>query len=134
MPITGYLTLYTTLLGWQQYQSLWNIAVGTGLIYLPFIAIVLKCTIEPFTSMGAKDAAQIAIRRMTIQVLSAFIIIIFAAEPAVALDPKVLHYTPLCEDNAKVATPGDTGTTYDNAFPVATGVRVSVLWYLVMVC
>lgn len=82
--------------------------------------------------MGAKDAAQIAIRRMTINVSSAFMIIIFAAEPAVTLDPKVLHYTPACVDNSKVATPGDTGTTYDNSFPVATGVKVPVLWYLVM--
>jgi hypothetical protein len=81
MSVTGYLALYTTLLGWQQYQNLWGIAVDTGLIYLPFIVIILKTTLEPFTSMGAKDAAQIAVRRMTSQVLSAFMIILFAAEP-----------------------------------------------------
>lgn len=132
MSITGYLALYTTLLGWQQYQNLWGIAVDTGLIYLPFIAIILKATLEPFTSMGAKDAAQIAVRRMTIQVLSAFMIILFAAEPMVSLDPTVLHYQPLCEDNTQPATPGNTGTTYDNAFPVATGVKVPIFWYLVM--
>lgn len=132
MSVTGYLALYTTLLGWQQYQNLWGIAVDTGLIYLPFIAIILKTTLEPFTSMGAKDAAQIAVRRMTIQVLSAFMIILFAAEPMVSLDPTVLHYQPLCTDGAKNATPGNTGTTYDNAFPVATGVKVPIFWYLVM--
>lgn len=132
MSVTGYLALYTTLLGWQQYQNLWGIAVDTGLIYLPFMAIVLKATLEPFTSMGAKDAAQIAVRRMTIQVLSAFMVIIFAAEPMMSLDPTVLHYQPLCQDNAQPATPGNTGTTYDNTFPVATGVKVPLLWYLVM--
>jgi hypothetical protein len=132
MSVTGYLALYTTLLGWQQYQNLWSIAVGTGLIYLPFIGIVLSTTVGPFTSMGAKDAAQIAVRRMVIQVLSAFMLIIFAAEPMISLDPKVMHFQPLCSDSKQVATPGHTGTTYDNSFPVATGVKVPMLWYLVM--
>jgi hypothetical protein len=131
MSVTGYLALYTTLLGWQQYQNLWSIAVGTGLLYLPFIGIVLSTTTGPFTSMGAKDAAQIAIRRMTLQVLAAFMIITFAAVPGVSLDPTVLHYEPFCEDTHS-ATPGHTGTTYDNAFPVATGVKVPIFWYLVM--
>jgi hypothetical protein len=63
MAVAGYLTLYTTLLGWAQYQNLWSIAVETGLIYLPFIGIVLSTTVGPFTSMGAKDAAQITVRR-----------------------------------------------------------------------
>jgi hypothetical protein len=132
MSVTGYLALYTTLLGWQQYQNLWNIAAGTGLIYLPFIGIVLSTTVQPFTSMGAKDAAQIAVRRMTIQVMAAFMIILFAALPSVSLDPTVLHYQPLCQDNSQDATPGHTGTTYDNSFPVATGVKVPIFWYLVM--
>ncbi len=132
MSVTGYLALYTTLLGWQQYQNLWEIAVGTGLIYIPFIGIVLSSAAEPFTSMGAKDAAQIAVRRLTINIISAFLIIAFAAVPAISLDPKVLHYEPLCEANAKTVTPGDTGTTYDNAFKVPTGVKVPILWYFVM--
>jgi hypothetical protein len=132
MSVTGYLALYTTLLGWQQYNNLWNIAVGTGLIYLPFIAIILSATIKPFISMGAKDAAQIAIRRLTIEILSAFLIILFAAQPTVLLDPKVLHFAPICTDSSQAATPGHTGTTYDNSFSVPTGVKVPIFWYLVM--
>jgi len=132
MSVTGYLALYTTLMGWQQYQNLWGIAVGTGLIYLPFIGIVLSSTFHPFVSMGAKDAAQIALRRLTLNILMAFLIIEFAAVPTVNLDPKVLHYEPLCQANNQVATPGHTGTTYDNAFAVPTGVKVPIFWYLVM--
>jgi hypothetical protein len=132
MSVTGYLALYTTLLGWQQYNNLWQIAVGTGLIYLPFIGIILQSAIGPFTSMGAKDAAQIAVRRLMLNVVSALFVIAFAAMPTVPLDPKVLHYDPLCTQGAKPATPGDTGTTYDNAFSVPTGVKVPILWYFVM--
>jgi hypothetical protein len=132
MSVTGYLALYTTLLGWQQYNKLWHIAVGTGLIYLPFIGIIFSTTVMPFLSMGAKDASQIAIRRLTIEILSAFLIILFAAQPVVSLDPKVLHFAPICTDTSQTATPGHTGTTYDNAFSVPTGVKIPILWYVVM--
>lgn len=132
MTVTGYLSLYTTLLGWQQYNNLWQIAVGTGLIYLPFISIVLRSTLEPFTSMGGKDAAQVAIRRLGLQILTAFFVIAFAAAPTVSLDPQVLHYEPMCQSDNKDATPGHTGTTYDSSLPVPTGVKVPIFWYIVM--
>jgi len=134
VSVTSYLALYTTLLGWQQYNNLWQIASGTGLIYLPFIGLILKSAMGPFLSMGAKDAAQISVRRLTITVLTALFVIAFAAVPAVPLEPKVLHYEPLCSFNHEKqdATPGNTGTTYDNAFKVPTGVKVPILWYFVM--
>lgn len=132
MSVTSYLALYVTILGWQQYQNLWSIVVGTGLIYLPFVAILIRSTIEPFASMGAKPACQIALRRMFIHILGALLVITFAALPAVHLNPKVLHYEPLCTSGAQQATPGHTGTTYDNVFPVPTNVKVPMFWYLVM--
>ena len=132
MSVTDYLALYTTLLGWQQYNNLWQIATGTGLIYLPFISLILQSALNPFLSMGAKDAAQIAVRRLTIGVMSSLFVIVFAAVPSVPLDPKVLHFEPLCSKAGKTATPGHTGTTYDNTFSVPTGVRVPILWYFVM--
>jgi hypothetical protein len=133
MSVTSYLALYTTLLGWQQYNNLWQIAVGTGLIYLPFVSMVLKNTFEPFTAMNGKEAAQIALRRLGLQVLTTFFVIAIAAAPTVPLDPRVLHFTP--QSNAQSeqeATPGHTHTTYDNALPVPTGVKIPIFWYLVM--
>jgi hypothetical protein len=82
--------------------------------------------------MDMKAASVIALRRLLINVLMAFMIIAFAAVPMINLDPSVLHYQPLCQPNAQEATPGHTGTTYDNVFPVPTGVQVPILWYLVM--
>jgi hypothetical protein len=132
MGVTSYLSLYTTLLGWEQYQNLWSIMTTTGLVYLPFLGILVTSCVMPFTSMGAKDAAVIAVRRMTLNVIGALFIIALAGVPTVNLAPTVLHYEPLCQVNSTVATPGHTGTTYDNAFSVPTGVKVPILWYLVM--
>ncbi len=132
MSVTGYLALYTTLIGWQQYQNLWHLMVGTGLVFIPFIGIVLKSFLEPFESQEPKSAAVIALRRLMLQIVGALIIIEFCCVPTVPLNPKVLHFEPACVPNAKVATPGHTGTTYDNQFIVPTGVRVPIIWYLVM--
>lgn len=132
MGVTGYLALYTTLLGWEQYNNLWNIMVTTGLVYLPFFGIVVGSCLGPFTSMGAKDAAVIATRRMGIGIVSALFIIALAGTPTVFLSPTVLHYEPLCQPQAPSSTPGNSGTTYDNAFAIPTGVKVPILWYIVL--
>lgn len=132
MSVTGYLALYTTLMGWQQYQNLWTLMVGTGLVFIPFIGIVMKCFLEPFESQEPKSAAVIALRRLMIQIVGALLVIEFCCVPTVPLDPKVLHYAPACVTTAQVATPGHTGTTYDNQFKAATGVKVPIIWYLVM--
>ena len=132
MSVTGYLALYTTLIGWQQYQNLWALMVGTGLVFIPFIGIVLKSFLEPFESQEPKSAAVIALRRLMIQTVGALLIIEFCCVPTVPLNPQVLHFEPVCAHNTQVATPGHTGTTYDNQFKVPTGVKVPILWYLVM--
>ncbi len=132
MSVTGYLALYTTLIGWQQYQNLWALMVGTGLVFIPFIGIVLKCLLEPFESQEPKSAAVIALRRLMIQVIGALLVLEFCCVPTVPLDPKVLHFEPLCTAHPRIATPGNTDTTYDNQFTVPTGVSVPIIWYLVM--
>lgn len=132
MSVTGYLALYTTLIGWQQYQVLWNLMVGTGLVFIPFIGIVMTSFLEPFESQEPKSAGVIALRRLMIRIVGALIIIEFCCVPTIPLAPQVLHFEPVCATTTTVATPGNTGTTYDNQFTVPTGVQVPVLWYLVM--
>lgn len=132
MSVTGYLALYTTLIGWQQYQNLWTLMVNTGLVFLPFIGILLKCFLEPFESQEPKSAAVIALRRLMIRTISTLLVIEFCCVPTVPLAPKVLHFEPVCTATSHVATPGHTGTTYDNEFTVPTGVNVPIIWYLVM--
>lgn len=132
MTVTGYLGLYTTLLGWQQYASLWNLAVSTGLIYLPFIGILLTHTLEPFTGIQVGEAGVLAVKRLLLHLLTAVLVMSFAAAPLMPLDPRVLHVEALCQTSDIERTPGHTKTTYDQAFPVPTGVKVPLFWYGVM--
>lgn len=132
MIVTGYLSLYTTLLGWQQYQSLWEIACGAGLIYLPFMGMILRQTFQPFSTLNSTDASLTAIKSLLLNLVTALLIIAFAAKPLISLDPQVLHVEVLCKETPGETTPGHTQTTYDQAFPIPTGVKVPLFWYAVM--
>ena len=132
MGVQSYLSLYTVLLGWQSYDALWDIMTQLGLVMLPFAFIATKCFMEPFLSMGAKDAGVIGSRRFIVSMLTALFVLLFAGAPMVHLEPTLLHYTPHCETNAKTATPGNTGTTYDSLSPTPSNVKVPMIFYIVM--
>lgn len=133
MTVTGYLSLYTTLLGWQQYQSLWEIACHTGLIYLPFIGMMLSSLLPVLTSGAAIAEMSLgALKILLIKLCTTLLVIAFAAVPWMPLNPGILHVEALCQDQQAPMTAGHTDTTYDKSFPIPTGVKVPVFWYLVM--
>ena len=39
MTVDSYLELFTTLFGWTFYGILWDVLVGTGIVFLPFLGI-----------------------------------------------------------------------------------------------
>lgn len=135
LGVQSYPELYTTLLGWQLYDEIWDLLSQTGLAFLPFIGIILRNITHPYTSQETKEAGSTSLRRMEVDFISALLFIFFAVSPALTLDPSVLYYTPLCQTNGQSSTyhPGNTGTTYDQAFTVPTGdIRVPIWWYAVI--
>ncbi len=132
MGVQGYLSLYTLLLGWQEYDALWHIMASLGFLALPFAFIAYKTFKDPFLSMGAKDAGVIGGRRFIYHLIAGLLVLFFAGVPTVHLDPTVLHFKPKCETTQQTATPGHTGTTYDNLLPVPQNIRVPLFWYVVL--
>jgi hypothetical protein len=132
MGVQGYLSLYTILLGWKVYDGLWDIITQLGLILLPFAFIAIRSFLNPFLSMGAKDAGTIGARRFVLSIFGALFILINAGAPMVKLSPHILHYQPLCSKSGKIATPGNTGTTYDSILPVPDNIKVPLYWYFVL--
>jgi len=47
MTVDSYLELFTTLFGWTFYGILWNVLVGTGIVFLPFLGILIDNWREP---------------------------------------------------------------------------------------
>ena len=48
MTVDSYLELFTTLFGWAFYGILWDVLVGTGIVFLPFLGILIdNCGSRP---------------------------------------------------------------------------------------
>tara|TARA_R110000868_G_scaffold266583_1_gene525833 strand:- start:49563 stop:51146 length:1584 start_codon:yes stop_codon:yes gene_type:complete len=132
MGVQGFLSLYTMLIGWQVYDSLWDIMAKTGFIALPFAIVAWRSFMEPFMSMGAKDAGIIGSRRFIMQTLTALFVLLFAGVPTVYLSADVLHYKPTCSQSGQDYKPGNTGTTYDQTLPIPKDIKVPIFWYVVL--
>ena len=130
MAVNSYPELFATLLGWQQYQNLWGIIVHTGLAFVPFIVMIIKNTTEPFLSQEPKSAYTISLRRVEFSLAAMILTIMFACQPMITVNPDVIHYHPVCHPDVK-ATPGNSGTTYDEAFPNLQAVKVPLWWYAI---
>lgn len=131
IAVNSYPELFTTLLGWQQYQNLWSIIVQTGLAFVPFIVMIVKNTAEPFLSQETKSGYVISLRRVEFGLATMIIVIMIACQPMMTIEPQVLHFQPVCNPNIN-ATPGNSGTTYDEAFPNLQPVKVPLWWYAVV--
>lgn len=132
MTVESYFELFTTLFGWQQYNNLWSVLSDTGIVFIPFLFILLKNYIGPATSMEAKDASATSVRRMEIDTALALSVVVLAAQPFVTLSPGVLTFQKPCSPGAPV-TAGTSGTTYDSAFAsILTTTNVPIWWYGMM--
>jgi len=129
--VSSYPELFTTMLGWQQYQSLWDILSETGLVFVPFIIMIIKNTTEPFLSQEAKSAYTISLRRVEYAMATMILSIMITCQPMMTLSPQVLHFKPICDQSVD-ATPGNSGTTYDQAFGNLPDVKVPLWWYAVI--
>lgn len=133
--VQSYAELYTTLIGWQMYDSMWNLLTQTGLAFLPFIGVIIRNIVQPYESQETKSAAGTSLRRMEVEVIVMLLLIFFGVSPALTLDASMVSFTPICQTEGRQNTyhPGDTGTTYDKAFSLPTGdIRVPLWWYAVL--
>lgn len=132
MGVQGYLSLYTILLGWKVYDSIFIILVQTGLCFLAFGFIAVKSIIDPYLSMGARSTGKVASRRFILSIGSSVAVFFLAFVPMVHMKPHLLYYKPTCNTSGHVARPGETHTTYDGYFSIPKDIKVPIIWYLVL--
>ena len=131
LAVNSYPELFTTLLGWQQYQNIWDIIVHSGLGFVPFIVMIVKNTVEPFLSQEAKSAYTTSLRRVEYSLATMVLTIMIACQPMMTLAPNVIHFKPVCDQSID-ATTDHSGTTYDEAFPNLQPVKVPLWWFAIM--
>jgi hypothetical protein len=135
MSVSSYLEIYLTQFGWSLYGLFWDILVQTGLAYLPFIAMLLRNIAEPIKSQEAKDASSTSLRRIEIDLISMFTVIVLAVQPVLTIQTTGLNVSKACS-NGPAVTGGNTGTTYDSTFTQAAlggvSAKIPIWWYGVL--
>ena len=139
MTLDSYLELFTTLYGWAFYGVLWDLLVGTGIVYLPFLGILIDNWREPAQGGEFGTVTGLSLRRMEIDLFLALLVVVLAGQPAALtpLNAGTLSYTPppMLNDPtqaaATIAAPQSTyGTTGFNGSPAT--VNIPVWWYAVL--
>ena len=136
MGVNSVLEVFTTLFGWIMYESLWGILATTGVVWLPFLLIVLRHVVEARTA-GADEgnAGQLSLRRIEVSVIVMLLVIVVAALPAVEVRLADVHYNrpaQNCDADPEVVSGDATDTTYDDAFFTLDGrvARIPLWWAL----
>ena len=121
MIVFSPLALYTTYLGWQQFDVLFDALWQTGLLYIGFLVIgyrFLKNVLDP--AGATHQAAEYALNHFLYELAVTFLLCSLVVYPCVPLEQKGLSFKPLCTmkqgSNPHTSTIKDSGTTYDEAF------------------
>ncbi|MEX2259812.1 MAG: conjugal transfer protein TraG N-terminal domain-containing protein [Woeseia sp.] len=139
MSVDSYLELFTTLFGWTFYGILWDVLVGTGIVYLPFLGILIDNWREPAEGGEFGTVTALSLRRMEIELFLALLVVVLAGQPTAltALDAGTLSYTPpptLTNPGPVTATVAEPQSTYgDTGFTGSPDtVNLPIWWYAVL--
>ena len=139
LSVDSYLELFTTLYGWMFYRVLWDVLVTTGIVYLPFLTILVGNWYRSSSDSGYATGSTNSLHRVELELFSAFFVVVLAAQPAslTSVRGSVLEYTPvptINEPNPTPVTIATNDTTFGNTgFGDAdSSVETPAWWYAVM--
>lgn len=137
MSVDGYLEVFTTIFGWHFYNVIWDVMASTGIVYLPFLGILIETWRDAYIDEYGAGAGW-AVRKMEVEIYLALTVIMLACVPTslTAINKVGLTYAPpptTLNPAPKVANGTNPDSSFGNAFSSAPGVaKVPVWWYSVM--
>ncbi len=139
MSVDSYLEIFTTLFGWAFYGVLWDVLVATGIVYLPFLGILIDNWRDPAEGGEFGTVTALSLRRMEIELYLALTVVVLAGQPTAltAFDAGALSYTPpatLTEPDPVSATVMAPQSSYGSSGFSGTPdtVNLPVWWYGVL--
>lgn len=139
MSVDSYLELFTTLFGWSFYGVLWDALVATGIVYLPFLGILIDHWRGSAERAELGVAAPNSLRSLEIDLFLALLVVVLAGQPAALtpLNASTLSYTPpptLANPSPPTASPSASQSTFGaTGFSGSPGsVNLPIWWYAVL--
>lgn len=145
MPVGSTIELYTTILGWILYDSIWAMLVTTGLVLIPFAVTIINVLIETRDS-PVEITSNGLIRILETRIYTMLLVLMFAAQPQINVHTSKTTYTQYrCGVTASKSltktmrelTYGDSKSTLDKStgtFGVMLDGRTAqapLWWYLI---
>jgi hypothetical protein len=137
MSVSSYLEIFMTIFGWHFYGVMWDVMATTGIVFLPFLGILIDTWKDAYVDEYGSGAGW-AVRKMEIEIYLALTVVMLAGVPTglTSLNKVNLSYTPpitTLNPAPTTATGAAPDATYGAAFAAAPGVaQVPVWWYSVM--
>jgi TraG-like protein, N-terminal region len=138
MGVNSYAEIFTTVIGWHLYNVVWDVLASTGIVYLPFLGILIDHWRTAFVDGEELGGAAAGLRALEIDLYLALTVVMLACVPTslTTLNRSDVFYTP----SATTANPSPvtaTGSAPASTFGAALGgtpsaVKVPVWWYAVM--
>jgi hypothetical protein len=122
------LAVHTLILGWEFYGEIWETLSITGIVFLPFLGVLLRhLFLDRADGHAIEERPRAALVRFEGSIILMFLAAMFAGQPSslTALAPGSLQY------NAPNGTPAGVGT-WGTAFALPGVVEVPPWWHLVM--
>lgn len=138
MGLDSKLELFTTLFGWLFYNSIWEVLTATGIVFLPFIGIVVDTVINAYRNEDADEAGNTSLRIMEVEFFMAFFVVMLTGVPAVPLSASDLAFTPrafIGDPTPATVTPNNSQSTYGGSISFVNypnNVDLPVFWYVVL--
>lgn len=134
MGVSSYIEFITTLFGWIMYDNIWSVLADSGVIYIPFIAILVS-SIAQAKKAGDDEGspAKQSLKNVEVDLLVGIMVMFIAAIPFTTVQLGNMQYVrPTLDCNA---TPGtvigtNTNTSYDSTLATISGQsgRIPIWW------
>jgi hypothetical protein len=145
MPVGSTIELYTTILGWILYDSIWSMLVTTGLVLIPFAVTIINVLIDTRDSPVEIDSKGL-MRILETRIYVMLLVVMFAVQPQINVHTSKTTYTQYrCGVTASKSliksmrelTYGDSKSTLDKSTPTfgvmldGRTAQAPLWWYLV---
>ena len=127
-----YLEYYLTLVGWIVNNGIWDLLIASGVIALPFLAIILQEWLRA-RGEGADEGNKgvLSTLRVENRIWVAIFVIMFAGIPFIPVDLSTLEYDDARSKQCQVNVAMPQETRWSNAFTVLNNqsALVPVWWF-----
>lgn len=140
MQATSIIDIYTSVLGWHINNNIWSLLESSGLMLIPFIAIIIRNFIKAREQNDDSNIGVLVFHLSETQFYVMFFTILLLIKPTIYLDHEIVNYSdqfcssPSLEADEK-KTWGDTGSTLDRQRTMIEAslegqrIKIPILWY-----